>query len=64
MFSGDRDPVGDNGKGVSEVFENYKQAGVKDIQCVLYPNGRHEMLNEVNREEVIGAMVEWFDQRM
>lgn len=64
MFSGDRDPVGDNGNGVTEVFENYKKAGVKDIQCILYPNGRHEMLNEVNRDEVIGAMADWFDQRM
>lgn len=64
MFSGDRDPVGDNGKGVTEVFENYKNAGMRDIQCILYPNGRHEMLNEVNRDEVIGAMVAWFEERL
>jgi len=64
MFSGDRDPVGDNGKGVTEVFENYKKSGTTDIQCTLYPNGRHEMLNEVNRDEVIGAMLEWFEDRL
>lgn len=59
MFSGDRDPVGDFGKGVTEVFEKYKKAGIKNIQCTLYPNGRHEMLNEVNRDEVIASMVSW-----
>jgi len=64
MFSGDRDPVGDKGKGVNEVFKNYKKAGITDIKCILYPNGRHEMLNEINREEVIGAMLDWLEERL
>lgn len=64
LFAGDRDPVGDFGKGVTEVFEKYKKAGIKDIQCTLYPNGRHEMLNEINRDEVISALVNWMEERL
>lgn len=64
MFSGDRDPVGDFGKGVTEVFEKYKLAGIKDIQCTLYPNGRHEMLNEINRDEVIASLVTWMEEHL
>lgn len=64
IFSGDRDPVGDFGKGVTEVFEKYKQAGIKDIKCTLYPNGRHEMLNEINRDEVVSDLVDWMEERL
>ena len=34
-FSGDRDPVGDMGKGVKEVYENYKKCGVTDVTLHL-----------------------------
>lgn len=64
IFSGDRDPVGDFGKGVKEVYGKYKEAGVTDIECVLYPNGRHEMLNETNRDEVISSLVQWMEARL
>jgi alpha-beta hydrolase superfamily lysophospholipase len=62
MFAGERDPVGDFGKGVTEVFNNYKNAGVKHIECTLYPEARHEMLNETNRDEVIASMLSWMNE--
>lgn len=51
LIAGDHDPVGSNGKGVRQVAKWLKSTGHEP--CLkLYPNGRHEMLNEPNREEV------------
>ena len=61
IFSGDCDPVGDMGKGVKEVYENYRKCGVKDVTLRLYENGRHEMFHEVNREEVFKDLISWLD---
>ncbi len=62
IFSGDRDPVGDMGKGVKEVYENYKKCGVKDVTLRLYENGRHEMFHEVNRDEVFQDLISWLEE--
>lgn len=53
FFSGDRDPVGSMGKGVRKVEEMFRRAGCRDVTVRLYPGGRHEMLNEINRSEVL-----------
>ncbi len=63
MFSGDMDPVGEWGKGVKEVYKNYKNAGVKDIQLKLYAGGRHEMLNEINKQEVYDDIISWLESK-
>lgn len=52
FFSGKEDPVGNYGKGVKETFVEFKKAGIEDVSCKLYANGRHEMLNELNRDKV------------
>jgi len=63
IFSGDRCPVGANGEGPREVYRNYVAAGVHDIALVLYPGGRHEMLHEVNRQQVFHEIARWIDAR-
>lgn len=51
LLSGEQDPVGNFGKGVRQVDHWLARSGHRT--CVkLYPQGRHEMLNETNREEV------------
>ena len=53
FISGSRDPVGHNGKGVKKVYETYASMGYKNnISMKLVPNARHEVLNEINKEEV------------
>ncbi|PFS68138.1 alpha/beta hydrolase [Bacillus cereus] len=64
IFSGDRDPVGDMGKGVKEVYENYKKCGVTDVTQRLYENGRHEMFHEVNQDEVFQDLILWLDKHI
>ena len=51
MVSGDQDPVGDFGKGVRKVYHRLVKTG-HDVKLILYPGGRHEILNETNREQV------------
>ena len=64
FLSGDMDPVGENGKGVERAYKAFCAAGIKDICMKLYPGGRHEMLNEINREEVYKDIVNWINLRL
>ncbi len=61
LFAGERDPVGDMGKGVRRLYDAYKRAGMFDVKLKLYADARHETLNETNRDEVIGDFVAWCD---
>lgn len=61
IFSGDMDPVGENGVGVRKVYELYKKIGVKEIELKLYPEKRHEMLNETNKECVYNDILNWIE---
>lgn len=64
FFSGDQDPVGSMGKGVRKVEAMFRAAGCRDVTVRLYPGGRHEMLNEVNRQEVLVDLLSWLDARL
>ena len=64
IFSGDKDPVGEMGKGVKKVAKKYKKAGIKDLTLKLYKGGRHEMLNEVNKDEVEKDLLNWLNKRI
>lgn len=59
IFSGDKDPVGEMGKGVKKVAENFKKHGNTDLTFHLYKGGRHEMLNELNSQEVEQDILDW-----
>ena len=59
FVSGEKDPVGDNTKGVERVVRAFKKAGLNDVESVFYPEGRHEMLNEINKDEVYGKISDW-----
>lgn len=62
IFSGDKDPVGKNGKGILKLYNTYKSLDIKDVTYRLYKDGRHEMLNEINREEVMQDVVAWLNK--
>lgn len=64
LFSGDKDPVGGSGKGVKKTYEMFKAHGFSDISLKLYPDGRHEMLNELNRAEVYQDVLDWLNAHM
>lgn len=62
LFSGDVDPVGGR-KGAGKLYREYKKRGVADLSLKLYPNARHEILNEKNREEVEQDILGWISAR-
>jgi alpha-beta hydrolase superfamily lysophospholipase len=64
IFSGDKDPVGEMGKGVKKVKNKYQKAGINDITLKLYKGGRHEMLNEVNKNEVEQDVINWLNEKI
>ena len=51
LISGSEDPVGDYGKGVTEVNDMLESAGVQ-VNFKLYPGARHEILNDISMDEV------------
>jgi alpha-beta hydrolase superfamily lysophospholipase len=62
LFSGDQDPVGAQGKGVIKLKEAYHKQGLTDLTLKLYPGGRHEMLNELNRDQVMQDLLDWIEK--
>ncbi len=59
FLSGSHDPVGGYGKGVRQTVQAFLEAGMEHVSLKLYPQGRHEMLNEINREEVYHYISSW-----
>ncbi len=64
FMSGDMDPVGECGKGVQKAYNNFLEAGMKDVSIKLYPGGRHEMLNEINKDEVYADILAWLNSKI
>ena len=59
LISGQEDPVGDYGKGVDKFYSILEDLGFKRVTKKIYPGCRHEILNELNREEVIKYIFNW-----
>ncbi len=64
LFSGTEDPVGEDFAGVLSLIGRYRSAGLHDIRKDFYAGGRHEMLNEVNRDEVRARLLDWIMARL
>lgn len=64
FVSGEEDPVGDFGKGVSKAFDAYRKIGIHDVQMNLYPKDRHEILNEVDRNDVFRDIYHWLEEHI
>ena len=61
FISGEMDPVGDFGKGVKKAVNAFYASGMENVECILYPEARHELTNELNREEVFQDVLEWLE---
>ncbi|MGG7178561.1 alpha/beta hydrolase [Clostridium paraputrificum] len=64
IFAGDRDPVGYSGKGIVNLYDCYRELQIEDVSFKLYKDGRHEMLNEHNKDEVIKDILLWLEDRI
>ena len=61
LISGAKDPIGFNGKGVLAVADKLEMTG-HTTEVILYPNCRHEILNESCRRTVYGDVLKWADK--
>jgi alpha-beta hydrolase superfamily lysophospholipase len=64
FISGDKDPVGAMGKGVQKAASLYKKVGLAHIQVKLLPDHRHEILNELDRNEVENFLSDWMTEQL
>ena len=64
FMSGSEDPVGDYSEGVKRAAIAFRRAGVRDVKMKLYEGGRHEMLNERNKDEVYRNILGWIQKRI
>jgi alpha-beta hydrolase superfamily lysophospholipase len=62
LLSGDADPLAGGGALIELVADRYRQAGVKDVTVAMYPEARHEVFNETNRDEITADLVTWLDR--
>lgn len=61
IISGDKDPVGGMGDLVVKLYEKYLSIGMTKVSMKLYPDARHELLNELNNREVYGDVADFID---
>ena len=47
---------------LTPLTDRYQAAGLTDVTVRIYPDARHEILNETNRDEVIAALNSWLDR--
>ncbi len=59
ILSGDEDPVGENGKGVARFRAMLNKIGMKKVSCVIYPKNRHELVNDLDKEQVFQDIQNW-----
>lgn len=64
ICSGDADPVGMYGAAPQNVFNALNKAGLQDLELKIYKDMRHEILNEIDRQQVYDDLLEWFTNHM
>jgi alpha-beta hydrolase superfamily lysophospholipase len=59
---GEADPVNGGLTLLTPLADRYRAAGLADVTVRTYPDARHEILNETNRDEIIAELVGWIDR--
>lgn len=62
IISGEADPVGGCGRDVSRFFSQLQRSGFTNVDCTLYAECRHELLNEINHRKIMSDVLLWLDQ--
>jgi len=63
IIGGARDPVS-QGKRLEDLAGALRQAGLARVELRIYPEARHELLNEINRDEVVADLLQWLQQAL
>jgi alpha-beta hydrolase superfamily lysophospholipase len=62
IASGDADPLAGGGQLIRLLGQRYRDAGLTDVTVALYPEARHEIFNETNRDEITADVIAWLDR--
>lgn len=62
LVAGDADPINQGLKGLHYLEEKWREGGVEKIDRLFYEGGRHEMLNEINRDDVMADIIQWLSE--
>ena len=60
LIAGSEDPLGGE-RGNTLLMNAFRKAGVQDVTLIIYPDARHEVFNELNKEEVISDVIDWLN---
>ena len=64
IAGGSDDPVGRYGRCLTDLFKRMTDAGSEDAELHIYPGMRHEILNEVDKQEVYDDILDWLEEHM
>ena len=64
LLSGDKDPVGNMGMDVKRLYDACMEAGLADVAMKLYKDDRHEILNELDKENIYEDILNWIYDRI
>lgn len=62
FIAGGDDPVGNYGAGVRQAAEEFKKHGMEHVDVRIWPLCRHEIHNEINKEEIQRNVAEWIEK--
>ncbi len=62
VIAGSQDPAAAMGAHARALADALDRAGVP-VACTVYPDARHELLNETNRDQVTADVVAWLSER-
>lgn len=64
LTSGQADPIAGDGQLVTLLADRYRDAGLRDVSVRIYPEARHEIFNETNRNEITADVIIWLDKHL
>ena len=64
IAAGEMDPVNGQLALVTTLLDRYTAAGLTDVTLRTYPQARHEIFNETNRDEVVADLITWLDGKL
>ena len=63
FLSGEEDPLGNYGKGIYRLEDTFASMGFKDVRAILFPEDRHELCHEFDKEDVYETIIDWLNRR-
>lgn len=61
LVGGGQDPATDQASAMSWLAMRLKSLGINNVHLTIYPEMRHETLNEIGREQAMAMLADWAD---